>query len=283
MSKPLPENTLFYIEKRYLDSCYTMPTMEASSNYYEIGYCISGDRVVVTPTCSYSLHQGDIGTMPPFVYHRSLPLSDTPYHRYLIKFTPAFVYPLINDFGHTILEDVYSRLFNRFSDTKKHRICLYFEELLEIYQSNGRYTNFRLQCILCDLLLAILEYRLTPDTQHTIHTTLLTPPIIDAIYYMEQHYQENPSLKATALFSGYSASHFSRLFHAQTGKTYSDYLTDIRLRHVQHLLLNTKKSITEIALETGYLYSGNLSEQFKRLTGMSPLQYRKAHHSQKDI
>lgn len=78
-----------------------------------------------------------------------------------------------------------------------------------------------------------------------------------------------------AILSGYSASHFSRLFHAQLGKSYSEYLTRIRIRHVQDLLLNTKKSVTEIALETGYLHTGNLSEQFKQQTGMTPLQYRK--------
>ncbi|MDE5823406.1 MAG: helix-turn-helix domain-containing protein [Lachnospiraceae bacterium] len=38
----------------------------------------------------------------------------------------------------------------------------------------------------------------------------------------------------------------------------------------------TKKSVTEIALETGYLHTGNLSEQFKQQTGMTPLQYRKS-------
>ncbi|MDE6055726.1 MAG: AraC family transcriptional regulator, partial [Lachnospiraceae bacterium] len=151
------------------------------------------------------------------------------------------------------------------------------------------YRVFRLQCMLCDLLLAVLNDRLPNDaaddphqnTSQVIHKTPLTPPIIDAIYYIEQHYQENPSLETVALLSGYSASHFSRLFHAQLERSYSEYLTKIRIRHAQDLLLNTKKSVTEIALETGYLHTGNLSEQFKQQTGMTPLQYRKSYRHQR--
>lgn len=281
MPFPLPEKTNFYIEKRHINSDYAMPTLEASASHYEIGYLISGDRLTITPTCSYTTHAGDVGTMPPFIYHRTFPFSDAPYDSYLIKFTPDFIRPLTDAFGQNVLTELYSRLLNRFLPQTGRRILLYFEELLALYQSDSPYRGFRLQSMFCDLLLAILEHRLPYDTDEdtvqVMHKTALTSPVIDAIYYMEQHYHENPSLEATALASGYSASHFSRLFHAQLGKPYSEYLTQIRIRHVQALLLNTKKSVTEIALETGYSHTGNLSGQFKQQTGMTPLQYRKLH------
>ena len=281
MPMPLPANTNFQIVKRSLDSGYTMPTLEASSDYYEIGYILSGDRLSITPNCSYTLNAGTVGTMPPFIYHRTIPLSNAPYKTYLIKFTPDFVRPLTDAFGLNILNEIYSRLSYRFPSEMRSRILLYFQEMLALYQSDSHYGGFRIQCMLCDLLLAIMEHRLpddnTEDASRILHKTPLTPPIIDAIYYMEQHYQKNPSLETVALFSGYSVSHFSRLFQAQLGITYSEYLTKIRIRHAQDLLLNTKKSVTEIAFETGYLHTGNLSEQFKQQTGMSPLQYRKSH------
>ncbi len=285
MPFPLPANTSFYMTKRELDSDYTMPTLEASSDYYEVGYILSGDRLTITPDCSYALNAGCVGTMPPFLYHRTIPLSNAPYHTYLIKFTPDFVRPLTDAFGKHILDEIYSQLRNHFTDATRSRILLYFEEMYDIFQSDSPHGSFRLQCMLCDLLLAILDNRLPvspasdtePDTGQFFHKTPLTPPIIDAIYYMEQHYQENPSLETVALLSGYSASHFSRLFHAQLGKSFSEYLTKIRIRHAQDLLLNTKKSVTEIALETGYLHTGNFSEQFRQQTGMTPLKYRKSY------
>ncbi len=253
MPFPLPADTRFLITKRSMDSDYVMPTLEASTDYYEIGYLISGDRLTITPGCSYTQGAGSVGTMPPFLYHRTLPLSDTPYNTYLIKFKPEFVSPLTDAFGHNILDEIYSQLYNDFPPSMDSRILLYFQEMYDIFTSDSPYREFRLQCMLCDLLLVVLENRLPADSNNApvIHKTPLTPPIIDALYYMEQHYQENPSLETVALLSGYSASHFSRLFHAQLGKSYSEYLTRIRIRHAQELLLNTKKSVTEIALETG--------------------------------
>ncbi|MDE7418396.1 MAG: AraC family transcriptional regulator [Lachnospiraceae bacterium] len=284
MPFPMPADISFFIAKRSMDSGYEMPTMEAASDYYEIGYLLSGDRLTITPDCSYAMHTGMVGTMPPFIYHRTIPLSNVPYNTFLVKFKPEFVKPLTDSFGQNILEEIYSQLFNRFPQSMDSRILLYFQEMHEIFESDSPYSEFRLQCMLCDLLVTMLNNRLpnnaadslNQNTGQIIHKTPLTPPIIDAIYYMEQHYQENPSLETVALLSGYSASHFSRLFHAQLGKSYSEYLTRIRIRHAQDLLLNTKKSVTEIALETGYLHTGNLSEQFKQQTGMTPLQYRKS-------
>lgn len=285
MPSPLPANVSFYITKREMNSDYAMPTLEAASSHYELGYMLSGDRLTITPDCSYALHAGSVGTMPPFIYHRTLPLSDAPYNNYLIKFTPDFVRPLTDSFGPHILDELFSQLANHFTEKMRGRILLYFEELYELFQSDSPYDKFRIQWMLCDLLLAILTNRLpaqSPDGNGAnggpfLHRTPLTPPIIDAVYYMEQHYQENPSLETVALLAGYSASHFSRLFHAQLGKSFSEYLTRIRIRHVQDLLLNTQKSVTEIALETGYLHTGNLSEQFRQQTGMTPLQYRKSY------
>lgn len=284
MPFPLPADTVFHISKRSLDSDYVMPTLQASVDYYQIGYLVSGDRLTITPNCSYTQSAGSVGTMPPYVYHRTIPLSNTPYNTYLVKYKPEFVKPLTDAFGHNILEEIYSQLYNCFPPSVCSRILLCFQEMYDLFTSESPYRDFRIQCKLCDLLLSVLENRLPADAASgthphaapVIHKTPLTPPIIDAIYYMEQHYPENPSLETVARLSGYSASHFSRLFHAQLGKSYSEYLTSIRIHHAQDLLLNTKKSVTEIALETGYLHPGNLSEQFKQQTGMTPLQYRKA-------
>lgn len=173
MPHPLPANTNFYIERKCLASNYAMQTLEASSEHYEIGYMISGDRLMITPTCSYTLHAGDVGTMPPFIYHKTVPFSNVPYDRYLIKFTPDFVSPLTDALGQNILNEVYSQLFNRFPASARHRVLLYFEEMLELYQSDSRYGSLRLQYIFCDFLLAVLENRLSGGTNDDAEGTTI--------------------------------------------------------------------------------------------------------------
>ena len=112
--------------------------------------------------------------------------------------------------------------------------------------------------------------------------TLLTGPnasgkstIMDAITYMENCYSKDPSLQETAKIAGFSTAYFSRLFQSELGMSYTEYLTHVKIRHVQILLTQTNKSIMEIAQETGFCHGNYLSEQFKKAVGMTPGKYRR--------
>ena len=275
MARPLPEGCEFTIARRYLPGDYEMATMEAATDHYTIGYHISGSRTTITPNITYTQHPGYLGTLAPFVYHRTIPASKNEiYESILIKFTLTFVKPFTDAFGIQALNRIYEHPTNRFEPEIQNKIYNILLDMVDEYEKESPYRDFVLQCMLFQVLIMILEKRL-PDSDVILYSTPLTPPIIEAIYYMEKNYPDRLSLETVARISGFSPSHFSKVFQSQLGKSYSDYLSDIRLRHVQELLLTTKKTITEIALETGYAYPGNLTEQFKRRIGMTPMAYRK--------
>ena len=102
--------------------------------------------------------------------------------------------------------------------------------------------------------------------------------IFDRLYEtLVYHFTEE-----VAQFAGFSTGYFSHLFHTQLGMTYSAYLTNIQIRHVQLLLSTTTLTIMEIAQETGYCHGEYLSAQFKKKVGMTPKEYRKQCHLHKD-
>ena len=275
MARPLPKGCEFTIAKRYLPGDYEMPTMEAATDHYTIGYHISGSRTTITPNITYTQHPGYLGTLAPFIYHRTIPASKNEiYESILIKFTLTFAKPFINAFGIQALNRIYEHPTNRFEPEIQDKIYHILLDMVDEYEKESTYSYFALQCMLFQVLILILEERL-PDNDVILYSTPLTPPIIEAIYYMEKNYANRLSLETVAGIAGFSPAHFSKVFQSQLGKAYSEYLSDIRLRHVQELLLTTKKTITDIALETGYAYPGNLTEQFKRKIGMTPMAYRK--------
>ena len=161
----------------------------------------------------------------------------------------AFAKPFTDAFGIQALNRIYEHPTNRFEPKIQDRIYHLLLDMVEEYEKNSPYRNFTLQCMLFQALILILEERL-PDNDVTIYPTPLTPPIIEALYYMEKHYPDKLSLDTVAGISGFSPAHFSKVFRSQLGKSYSEYLSNIRLKHVQELLLTTKKTITEIAMET---------------------------------
>ena len=61
----------------------------------------------------------------------------------------------------------------------------------------------------------------------------------------------------------------------ETGKTYSEYLTDVRIRKAKDLLVETGDSIGMIAEKTGYHDARYFSKQFSRIVGLKPFEYRK--------
>lgn len=97
----------------------------------------------------------------------------------------------------------------------------------------------------------------------------------NVITYMETHYNENITLGRVADLSGVSREHMSRLFKKNTGVTYIEFLTRIRVENAGNLLLHTNNSITDICFMTGFKDPNYFSKVFKRISGKSPAAYQK--------
>lgn len=276
MPRPLPPGCHFSIERRILPSHYEMPSFEIATDHYTLGYLLSGDRITVTPNATYYSHSGNVGGCLPFTYHKTSSLSDVVYDSILIKYSYDFAKPFISRFGKPVFEQLYAFPVHSFTYEVQEKVkCLFFQ-MLEIYQGTSIYQEFLLQAKLFELFILLLEHSLPQNNETIVHATPLTPPVLDAIYYMEKNYSHKLSLDMVARTAGFAPAYFSRIFQAQVGKSYSQYLSAIRLKNAELLLIRTSKSITEIALETGYSHVSNFTEHFKKSNGMTPFAYRKA-------
>lgn len=270
----IPEGQNIIVSYRDMPAAYQMPAMEVATDHYNIGYLISGDRRTITPTQSYTYGAGDVSMVPPFLYHRTLSGSDMPYRGYLIKFTPQFIRPFLENVGRNVFDDLYEEKVCHFTEETSLRIRAMFEEMRQEYEKDSPYKEFILQGMLFRLLTTIWEKRLTVEGNY--FKSPLSEPILNAIYRMEKDYSRGLTLDEVAAEVGFSAAHFSRVFHAQLGMSFTDYLSNVRMQHVKELLIRTDKSITEIALSTGFCQGDYLATQFKRKVGMTPTQFRKS-------
>ena len=65
-----------------------------------------------------------------------------------------------------------------------------------------------------------------------------------------------------------------RLFPRATGFTIHQYQIELRLRHALALLLETRRSLADIALEAGFANQGHFGNHFRRRYGVTPGQAR---------
>jgi AraC-like DNA-binding protein len=81
-------------------------------------------------------------------------------------------------------------------------------------------------------------------------------------------------LDDVAQLANMSESAFSRYFKKRTRKTFSNFLTDIRIEYACKMLQSDKLSIAQIALESGFYNLSNFNRQFKISKKITPLAYR---------
>ena len=73
-----------------------------------------------------------------------------------------------------------------------------------------------------------------------------------------------------------SKSHFGRIFNKLTGNFFSDYLRDIRLRHVCKLLERSETNVEDIAKSCGFKNMPSFYKNFSAQRGMTPREYRQS-------
>ena len=100
--------------------------------------------------------------------------------------------------------------------------------------------------------------------------------IVDSVIkYIETNYMdEDLSLNTLAEHVRFSPNHLSMIFSQQTGMTLSKYLIEYRISKAKEALKCTSLKSSEIAIEIGYKDPHYFSYMFKKITGMTPTQYR---------
>jgi two-component system response regulator YesN len=119
------------------------------------------------------------------------------------------------------------------------------------------------------ILLAALAFR---DSQVASQYTAL---VQQASAYIHSHYADaNLSLAQVARQAHLSPSYFCTVFSQEMGKTFKEYLTEIRMQRARELLRSTALKSFEIADQIGYSDPHYFSYVFRKHTGQSPTEFR---------
>ena len=133
------------------------------------------------------------------------------------------------------------------------------------------------------LLLSILKVLATHDDEDEPITSAYTfsqtneaeMARLDRIYsYALANYEKEISLEEIASIANMSATSFCRYFKLMTNKTFFEFLTEIRISHVCRALVEDKLPTEVICFESGFHNVSNFYRHFKRVTGLTPHEYK---------
>lgn len=92
--------------------------------------------------------------------------------------------------------------------------------------------------------------------------------------YIENHYMYDISMQDAARAMNYSEAYFSRLFKQCFQKNFTAYLTEFRVEEAKRRLQEPTVNVKAIGKAVGYGDSNYFAKVFKRITGVSPTEYR---------
>jgi AraC-like DNA-binding protein len=109
-----------------------------------------------------------------------------------------------------------------------------------------------------------------------LETTTAKASRLDEIFsYVRKEFQNEITLEEVADQANMTVPSFCRFFKTNTGKTFISFLNEFRITHACKLLAETELSVTNICFESGFNNFSHFTKIFKRVTNMSPSEYRK--------
>lgn len=91
---------------------------------------------------------------------------------------------------------------------------------------------------------------------------------------VESRLSEELTLQIVAKGVNYNYSYLSSLFKQETGRSFSEYLTERRMAMAQKLLKESRLKVHEVGMRCGYPNTKYFLSQFRKATGQTPSQYR---------
>ena len=101
-----------------------------------------------------------------------------------------------------------------------------------------------------------------------------SPQIRKCCYYIQTHLYEKITMKALSSYVGHAETYLSRKFRQETGITISEYITAQKIDLARELLRADDTPVSDISERLCFSSQSYFSEQFRKITGQTPLAYR---------
>ncbi|MBW4473926.1 MAG: AraC family transcriptional regulator [Stenomitos rutilans HA7619-LM2] len=118
------------------------------------------------------------------------------------------------------------------------------------------------------------QFFITQSTPLNVHYGLPARKLKQILDYIQAHLAQDIALEDLAAVTGMSPFYFSRLFKQSMMVTPHQYVIRQRVELAKQLLKQPNYRIADIALTCGFAHQSHLSRHFRRITGISPKQFR---------
>ncbi len=162
---------------------------------------------------------------------------------------------------------------------KNKELIIAIDELLTVYIKPNQFSHVHvLEKTLKVISLLTYNHLISNnDSENNSHTAYKDQDerLYEIMNYIQNNFRESITLDELAGLHYLSIPYLSKFFKKQTGKTFLQYLNEVRLKHAVNDLINTKKTITRVALDNGFPNLASFNRVFSEYYELKPVDYRK--------
>jgi AraC-type DNA-binding domain-containing proteins len=218
----------------------------------------------------YVLNEGDFLLMPPGAVQCGYRESDCSF--YWLHFSVQAGYEIVDrDTGY---EPGVLTIPDKGTLRSPDKLIVMMKQLQDSVRSYREQTlnNYLTTGILCELYNQL--FFVQNQSGKKLKQQQLYNDIVD---YIKWNRQENMKVSRLAEHFGYNAKHLSFLFSEIAGVTLKQFMLQEKMDAAKSMLTDTNQSIKEISEQLGYSDSHQFMHSFKKMTGLTPTDYRNAY------
>lgn len=250
-------------------------------NDYELFVMTSGTLYISYNHKKYSVNEGEMLLLPPVPEpnNRRKGFHPSGCSFYWLHFSTPNTFKTINSPDLTLSQNIELTTNYIFIPAvaklpSPEKVIVLMKQLQDCIRSgyNNLAKNYMTSMILCEI------HNQFHAKNHTyLHTkTTQSQMYHDIVDYVVDRTTKNIKVSEIATEFGYNEKYLSHLFYKISGMTLKQFILKTKMDHANFLLTDTNQSINEIGLSLGYNDSHNFMKAYKKITGLTPTEYRNA-------
>ena len=229
---------------------------KADQDYHTVALILGGNARYRVGKQSFKVQKGDVVFFREGTQYNAKVVSQEPWEHIVISFRTSGAIDAFPPDG--VVKVTHS---NRFEEL--------FRQAYKAWSECGIGYKMQTKAVIHQILYSLVR----ENVSLMIGSSSALQALKAASDYVEQNYRQKITVEELAALSGYSTSHFTRVFTKVHNASPIQYVNQIRIMHAKNLLRTGQYTIAQIALECGFSNVYYFSRCFKQITGTTPAKW----------
>lgn len=240
---------------------------------YEIYYLFSDERSFFIKDRTFHIQKNEMVFIDSMELHKTTSIGTEAHEIALIRFKKDFLVSDNSDATIFLPFTMNHRVIHLSESDIQYVEGIIFNIINEFKRKQIGY-EYSVRSLLLQLLVFSSRHIETNDNVQE-HMSPIHEKVSTIVQYINMNFADSLTLSSVSKHFFISPNYLSLIFKEVTGFNFVEYLNILRIKEAQRLLVNSGMKVIQVAEEVGFGSISHFARVFKKITGYSPLNYKK--------